>query len=273
MATETKWIRFDAGERLSGYLARPTRAATPLPGVVVIQEAWGLDEHIEDVTRRIAQAGYVALAPDLYARDGERPAPLSRPRLAELQAFVNELPPGGMLDEAARAAALSHRPADQQQRLRESLQTMMGGLAGGLERHLPPVLAAADWLRKEAAPSGGAGVAAIGFCMGGGLAALAAAHDPALRGAAIFYGSAPPAALVPAIACPVIGFYGELDRRITDALPAFAELMSAQEKSFEPHVYAKAQHAFFNDNRPSYDVRAARDSFVRLLGFLERVLA
>lgn len=55
------------GAALTGYLAWPlSAAADPLPGVIVIQEWWGLNEHIKDVTRRFAAAGYVALAPDLY---------------------------------------------------------------------------------------------------------------------------------------------------------------------------------------------------------------
>ncbi len=53
------------GEMLPGYLARP-QGDGPYPGMVVLQEWWGLNEHIKDVTRRVAQAGYVALAPDLY---------------------------------------------------------------------------------------------------------------------------------------------------------------------------------------------------------------
>ena len=53
------------GEMLPGYLARP-EGDGPHPGVIVLQEWWGIDEHIKDVTRRVAQAGYVALAPDLY---------------------------------------------------------------------------------------------------------------------------------------------------------------------------------------------------------------
>jgi carboxymethylenebutenolidase len=55
------------GEELTGYMAWPTSASdTPLPGVIVIQEWWGLNEHIKDLTRRFAAEGYVALAPDLY---------------------------------------------------------------------------------------------------------------------------------------------------------------------------------------------------------------
>lgn len=54
------------GEMLPGYLARPADAAGPLPAVIVLQEWWGLNEHIKDVTRRLALEGFVALAPDLY---------------------------------------------------------------------------------------------------------------------------------------------------------------------------------------------------------------
>jgi carboxymethylenebutenolidase len=54
------------GEMLPGYLARPEGAEGPLPAVIVLQEWWGLNEHIKDVTRRVALEGYVALAPDLY---------------------------------------------------------------------------------------------------------------------------------------------------------------------------------------------------------------
>lgn len=53
------------GETLSGYLARPS-SGEPAPVVIVIQEWWGLNEHIKDVTRRFAREGFVALAPDLY---------------------------------------------------------------------------------------------------------------------------------------------------------------------------------------------------------------
>ena len=75
MAIKSEWVHY--GDQI-GYLARPERAAAPLPGVVVIQEAWGVNEQIEDVTRRIAAAGYLALAPDLFAVKGERPPALGR---------------------------------------------------------------------------------------------------------------------------------------------------------------------------------------------------
>jgi carboxymethylenebutenolidase len=65
LTTETVTYPDQDGEELMGFLARPADAEA-LPGVIVIQEWWGLNEHIRDVTRRFAQAGFVALAPDLY---------------------------------------------------------------------------------------------------------------------------------------------------------------------------------------------------------------
>ncbi len=65
LVTEMVEYQGPNGESLSGYVARP-EGDVPHPSVIVVQEWWGLNEHIKDVTRRFAQAGYVALAPDLY---------------------------------------------------------------------------------------------------------------------------------------------------------------------------------------------------------------
>jgi carboxymethylenebutenolidase len=63
---QTEMIQFRGnGDLVPGYLARPDDEG-PFPGVVVIQEWWGLNDHIKDVTRRVAAEGYVAVAPDLY---------------------------------------------------------------------------------------------------------------------------------------------------------------------------------------------------------------
>jgi len=223
------------------------------------------------VTRRVAAAGYAALAPELFAHDGETPAPLQRDRLAELRGLFDDLPPGQAMDEAAREAALAKRPPELAQRIRESFQSMMTSVRSGLDRYLPAVQAAIRHLR-EVDLTRGAGVATVGFCMGGGVSALAACHDPALRGAAIFYGIAPSPDLLAGIQCPVVGFYGSKDARLVDALPAFTAAMGAQGKSLETHVYEGVGHAFFNDERPSYDVAASRHAFARLLAFLDQVL-
>ena len=75
MRFEHGWIHIDAdGAPLPAYASRAAAARGPLPGILVIQEAWGVDAHIQDLCDRLAAAGYQALAPDLYARGGGRPA-------------------------------------------------------------------------------------------------------------------------------------------------------------------------------------------------------
>jgi carboxymethylenebutenolidase len=256
----------------TGYLAFPERGAKPLPAVIVLQEAWGVDAHIEDVTRRFAIAGYAALAPDLFAEKGARPEPLSRDRLAELLAFVNEAGPAIFADEKARAAAFATLPADEAGRVQESMGTMFGKLQDHAV-FVPALLAATKYLREERAETRGQKIGAVGYCLGGGLAGLLACHDPQLAAACIYYGSAPPADLVPRIACPVYGFYGGEDTRVNAGLPAFTEAMKSAGKRFESHVYPGAQHAFHNDARPSYHVGAARDAFARTLEIFRTHLA
>ncbi|HWX25504.1 MAG TPA: dienelactone hydrolase family protein, partial [Vicinamibacteria bacterium] len=161
------------------------------------------------------------------------------------------------------------RPETERVRIADSLATLFAGLAA-LDRHVPQLLETTRYLRGECASTRGQKIASVGFCMGGALSALLACHDGDLAAAVIFYGVAPRADLAARIRCPVLGLYGGLDRRITDQVPAFARDMEG--KAFEWHVYEGAPHAFFNDGRPSYDLRAARDAFVRTLTLLRDVL-
>ena len=273
MAIATETILKTDG--FTGYLARPERAKGTLPALLIIQEAWGVDAHIEDVTRRFAAAGYVALAPDLYAHAGMRPEPLSRERLAAVVAFLNEAGPSVMGDPQARARALEQRDEPERIALSESLDRLSAVAFSGTHRdeHLAKVRAAAAYLRDERQETRGQKLGAVGFCMGGGLSGLLACRDPELAAAVIFYGAPPPAAEIPAIRCPVLGFYGAQDQRLMGQLPALAAAMDAAGKSFQYHAYAGAGHAFFNDGRSSYDVDAARDAFARALTFLRQALA
>jgi len=108
--------------------------------------------------------------------------------------------------------------------------------------------------------------------MGGALAALLAAEEPALSAAVIFYGASPPAERAAAIACPVLGLYGGDDPRITAGVPDFAEAMWRAGRRFEHRVYPATPHAFFNDTRPTYRAEAARDAWARTLAFLAPLL-
>jgi carboxymethylenebutenolidase len=264
MGLTIETVRYGQNGQYSGYFAAPPRGSRPLPAVLVLQEAWGLDAHIEDVARRFALAGYGVLAPDLYSTNGARPPAMTRERMAELLGFINSAGMAIFADENARNAALAKLPDDQRARVVETFGAMFGGVRD-LGAYVPALTAAARFLREEHAATRGQKVGGVGYCMGGGLSALLACHDPQLACACVYYGSAPPADLVPNIHCPVYGFYGSEDKRINDGIPALSEAMKKAGKRFESHVYEGAQHAFFNDERPSYHVGASRDAFARTL--------
>ena len=263
MPVAAQWIRHDDS---LGFLAWPERAHTPLPSVLVIQEIWGVDEHIKDVTRRIAAAGYVAYAPDLYAKEGVRPEALQPERVVEYQAFLQTLPATAN-SPADRATALSTWAEPGRTRLTQTHQLLFGQLRD-LDKYLPALHQASKFLLRISPLSSGQKLACVGFSMGGGLAGLLATAEPELSGAAIFYGSTPPLDRVPRIASPLIGFYAGLDERVNAGIPAFTEALAAVGKSFERHIYPSAKHGFFNEDRPAYDANASRYAYARLLEFL-----
>jgi carboxymethylenebutenolidase len=259
-----EWVGYSSeGGPARAYLARPAAARRPVPGLVVIQEMWGVDAHIEDVTRRYAEAGYAALAPDLFARGGARPAPLAPERILAFRGFI-DANPGVWGGGAAAQAALDRLPESERGRIAETQQAL--GAARDPGAHLGTLRAGAAWLRAQPLCAGRA-VGSVGYCMGGGLSALLAASDAGLSAAVIYYGASLGADRVAAVTCPILGIYGEADARITSTVPAFAEAMRAAGKAFEHHVYPGAQHAFFNDERPAYDAEAARLAWARTLAF------
>ena len=271
MAIKGEWVPY--GEQ-AGYLALPDRAATPLPGVVVIQEIGGVNDQIEDVTRRIAAAGYVALAPDLFAVKGQRPAPLSRERISRAMDFIRKLPPGAAMDASVRNEALAKLPETDSREIGESMaQIWSFASPARAESMVGPLRSAVRFLREERPETRQQKVGCVGFCMGGGLSALLACEEPELAAAAVYYGNAPSPEKIARISCPVIAFYGEKDQRVNAGIPGFEEAMRKGGKSFEHHIYPGAAHGFFNDDAAVYDVRAARDSFARLLSFFLRHLA
>jgi carboxymethylenebutenolidase len=190
--------------------------------------------------------------------------------------FMNTLPPMAFMDPTIRDQALATLPETARLQIEETRTKIMGGpgKSGLMTRDwVPQLLATTRYLRQVCPVTRGQKVASVGFCMGGGLSALLACHDPNLAACVVFYGVAPPTELIPNIRCPVLAFYGSVDQRINAGIPAFTQAMEQHHKSYEKHIFDEAMHAFFNDTRPAYDVRAARDAFARTLDLFRRTLA
>lgn len=210
-----------------GYLALPPGGSGP--GVVVLQEWWGLVPHIKTVTDRLAGAGFVAIAPDLY--DGETTT--SPDEAGRLFMALN-------IEQTAR-------------RLEETLQYLQSHPAVTANR-----------------------LGVVGFCMGGQLALLAATLSERVGAVVDFYGIHPNVQPdFSKLLAPVLGIFGENDGFVTPEVVRSLEAAIHQAGgSIETHIYAGADHAFFNDTRPEvYQPEAAADAWDKMLGFLKRELA
>lgn len=273
MDMQSTWLQVEhpGAPNFPALLLRPSACTGPLPGVIVIQEAFGLDHHIQDVARRVAEAGYTVLAPDLYAVDGQRPAPLAAPRTEQVKNFLDALPPTAWGDLQLRQQALEKYPVAERREIEESLGLVLNpnrpwdAWTAALQRCV-------QWLR-ESPLCRGRRVGAVGFCMGGALVGRLACSEPDLAAGVMFYGMAPPAERIAAISCPLLALHGADDTRLVSALPDFVKAMQAAGKSLEVHVYPAAPHAFFNDTRRSYRSEAARDAWARTASFFAQHLA
>jgi len=263
MRLDTEWVEFEtAGKTCSADCARPSAAGGQVPGILVVQEVWGVDEHIQDLAERYATAGYVALAPELYSL-GERPEELAPARIAAVKAFLETVPPPVWTDSEERSRAVDRLPDGEREQITGSMARLFG--PRDWEGQLQALGDGVRALHDDPACNGLIG--AVGWCMGGAFSGRLAAREGGLAAAAIFYGAPPSAEEAAAITCPVMGFYGGDDARITEAVPDFAEVMKRGRAGFEYHVYPNAPHAFFNDTRRSYRVDAARDAWARCLTF------
>jgi len=175
------------------------------PAVLVIHEILGLTDWVETVADRLAEGGYIAIAPDLLS--GMGPGGGGTSSLGGRQETMR---------------AVSSLPADQ--------------VTGDLN-------AVAAYVAKLPACDGKLAVA--GFCWGGGQSFRYATNNPDLRAAFVFYGAGPMQEdAVGRIHCPVYGFYGGNDARINATISKSTDLMKQAGKSYGPVTYAGAGHGF-----------------------------
>ena len=230
----------DGGE-MPAYRAQPA-VGSNFPVILVVQEIFGVHEHIKDICRRLAKQGYLAIAPELYARQGD-------PRkYANMQELMSEI--------------VNKVPDDQ----------VMGDLD-----------ACVAWSKTNGGDGTRLGI--TGFCWGGRIAWLFAAHNPLVKAGVAWYGRIVgqtsalnpknPIDIAGQLNGPVLGLYGGQDQGIPlDTLDqmrkALAESGNAASKASTIQVYADAPHAFNADYRPSYRKEAADDGWQRLLAWFKQ---
>jgi carboxymethylenebutenolidase len=183
--------------------------------------------------------------------------------------FFDTIPTGSWQDTDARNAELAKLPDAESAALNETMTTLFSQF-GNMETFIGELRAVTGWLAGQPYCDGNIG--AIGFCMGGGMAARLACDEPTLRAAVGFYGAAPTEEQIANLHCPVLCLHGELDERLVATIPAFRKAADAHGKSYDAVVYPDAPHAFFNDTRSSYRPDAARPAWARTLAFLDEHL-
>ena len=228
------------GFKMPAYRSAPA-GKTGLPVVLVISEIFGVHEYIADVTHRLAQAGYMAIAPELFVRQGD---PSEYGELAKLQSeIIAKVPDAQVMADLDATVAWASRNGGNAQKL-----------------------------------------AMTGFCWGGRITWLYAAHQPQLKAGVAWYGRlvgnttaqtpAHPLALASQLKAPVLGLYGAADTGIpldtVEKMKAALAQGPGAAKSSEFVIYPDAPHAFHADYRSSYRKAAADDGWQRMLNWFKK---
>jgi carboxymethylenebutenolidase len=200
-----EWVKVKHGDReVKAFIVFP-EVKGKAPAVVVIHEIFGLTDWVRSVADRLAEAGYIAIAPDLLSG------------MAPKGGGSEELGSG----DAVRKAIFKLPPAQ---------------VTADLD-------ACVKYVAKLPACDGK--VAVGGFCWGGGQSFRFATNNKRIKAAFVFYGPGPQSeAEAEKIHCPVYGFYGGNDARINAGIPKTEEVMKAAGKTYRPKIYEGAGHGF-----------------------------
>jgi carboxymethylenebutenolidase len=236
-----EWVDIDLADtdvKLKTWVVYPERS-DKAPVVIVIHEIFGMTDWVRATADQLAAAGYIAIAPDLLSGVGPNGGASDSMDVSEVREKIRSLQDDDVIKKlnAARAYAVS----------------------------LPSA-------RQESA--------CVGFCWGGTVSFKYAAAQPALNAAIVFYGTAPMKENKPdrdalaRIHCPVIGFYGGNDARVTSTVEATAATMKELNKEFVTHIYEGAGHGFVRQQTGTNGVHidAAKKSWESAIAFLQKEL-
>jgi carboxymethylenebutenolidase len=229
--------RITTPEGVEGYLARPKDQKAP--GVILHFEIFGVNEHMENVARRLAQEGYAVLAPDYYWRLQTRSAPYSDTKKAlGLALTLND---EQVLSDAGSCIGYLASQSFVEAEAMGTLGFCMGGRLA--------VLTAAAYPKQIDA--------AVSF-YGGGLAGENRREGQTLN----------PMDEAAKVRCPLLLIYGEIDQHIrAEHVDQFTMRLKQLGRGFQSYIYPGAGHGFFCDARGSYKPDAAQDAWTKTLDF------
>ncbi|MFB2935187.1 dienelactone hydrolase family protein [Aerosakkonemataceae cyanobacterium BLCC-F154] len=236
MAGEVK-IPIADGE-IPAYRAMPATGEN-FPTVLVIQEIFGVHEHIQDICRRFAKLGYLAIAPEMFARQGDVS------QMSDIQEIVSKV--------------VSKVPDSQ-------------------------VMSDLDATVKWAAQSSKGNTKELGitgFCWGGRITWLYAAHNPSVNAGVAWYGRLVgestaltpkyPIDIAPNLTVPVLGLYGGSDDLIpNDTVEQMRKALKAGSSNSEIILYPDTPHGFLADYRPTYRQEQAEDAWNKMLAWFQK---
>jgi len=222
------------------YEARPALGPAA-PIVICISEIWGVHEWIRDVTRRFAKAGYYAVAPELFKREG---GVGHIANIQEILKIVFAVPLKQMLgDVTATIDWAKKRPGARADRVGVTAWCWGGGMVYQVAATNPDIKAAVAWYGPPGRPFADQPTPASGFDV---------AKD---------------------IKVPLLGLYGETDKNPTPAdAQKLGDLVRQHNPNVEIVVYPGAGHGFFADYRPSFNAAASADGWKRCTGWFDKYL-
>ncbi|MBC8054413.1 MAG: dienelactone hydrolase family protein [Sphingobacteriaceae bacterium] len=231
-----EWVQTTAGSKtLHSFITYP-EVSKKVPVVIVIHENKGLNDWARSITDQLAEAGYIAIAPDMLSGMG---------------------PDGGKTSD-----------------FKSPDEATKGIYALKPEQVTADLNSVFNYAKKIPASNGK--VVVLGFCWGGGLSFRYAVNQPDLAAALVFYGSGPSdAAEISKIKAPVYGFYGGNDQRVNATIPDSEKAMKAANKTYEYKIYEAAGHGFYRageDPAASEANKKARDmAYERILEILKGI--
>lgn len=225
---------------IPAYRAMPAKGKN-FPVALVVQEIFGVHEHIKDVARRFAKLGYMAIAPEMYARQGD----VSKLEMSKVMEVVSRVPDAQVMSDLD---------------------------------------ATVEYARKSG-KANAKRLGITGFCWGGRIVWLYAAHNPKLKAGVAWYGRLVPRAnsqpnelqpkhpidVAANLKVPVLGLYGGKDQGIPlETVEAMRKELAKSKSGSEIVVYPEAPHGFHADYRQSYRKEDAEDAWARLLAWFKK---